>query len=191
MIKSDSESRRVRMTKRMLKDALLDLMEVKSLTSVKVSDLCKLADVNRSTFYSYYDDITGLLKEIEDDVIDKIPDSDLSKKSIELDRHIIEDFTMFFKYVRDHSRDFSILLQVGDMHFSESLMQAVMERFPKPMKETNNPLLTRWGFMYATNGVIGLMQEWIKEDFPLSNQAFAELVLQMSVFANNAPLLRK
>lgn len=191
MIKSDSESRRVRMTKRMLKDALLDLMEVKSLTSVKVSDLCKLADVNRSTFYSYYDDITGLLKEIEDDVIDKIPDSDLSKKSIELDRHIIEDFTMFFKYVRDHARDFSILLQVGDMHFSESLMEAVMERFPKPMKETNNPLLTRWGFMYATNGVIGLMQEWIKEDFPLSNQAFAELVLQMSVFANNAPLLRK
>lgn len=190
MIKSDSASRRVRMTKRMMKDALMEMLETKPFASVKVSDLCRIADVNRSTFYSYYDNISDLLKEIEDDVIGWMPASDISKMSIELDKHLLEDSTAFFRYIRDHARDFSILLQVGDVHFSERLMQAAMERFPKPMKETQNPLLTRWGFVYAANGVIGLMQEWIKNDFPLSDREFAELVLQMSVSVNNAPLMQ-
>ena len=58
MIKSDSETRRTKMTKRLMKDALMELMENEPLASVSITELCALADVNRSTFYSYY---TGTL----------------------------------------------------------------------------------------------------------------------------------
>ncbi len=190
MIKSASESRRVKMTKRMLKDALMDMMEEKPLAAVRVTDLCKLADVNRSTFYSYYSDTIELLKEIENDVIEKIPAADANGHRIDLNQRLIEDFTLFFGYVRKHARDFNILLQTGDVHFSERLMGAVMQCFPNPVQEAADPLLTRWGYIYATSGVIGLMREWISGGFPLEDRAFAELVLQMSFSANEAPLLQ-
>jgi hypothetical protein len=47
-------------------------------------------------------------------------------------------------------------------------------------------LLKRWGYIYATSGVIGLMREWISGGFPLENRAFAELILRMSFRANSA-----
>ena len=48
------ENRRVRMTKRLLQDALLELLEEKSLEKITVTQVCSKADVNRSTFYAYY-----------------------------------------------------------------------------------------------------------------------------------------
>ena len=53
------------MTKRMMKDALMELLEQRPLSTVSVTDLCARADVNRSTFYSYYDNLTQLLREAE------------------------------------------------------------------------------------------------------------------------------
>ena len=64
-----AENRRVRMTKRLMKDALLELMETKPFEKIKVTDVCAAADVNRSTFYAYYTDTLALLGEIEDDAI--------------------------------------------------------------------------------------------------------------------------
>ena len=43
------ENRRVRMTKRLMKDALLELMEEKDLANISVTAICETADVHRST----------------------------------------------------------------------------------------------------------------------------------------------
>lgn len=60
-----AENRRVRMTKRLMKDALLELLEVKPLEKITVTDVCAAADVNRSSFYAHYQDIHALLRELE------------------------------------------------------------------------------------------------------------------------------
>ena len=67
------ENRRVRITKRCMKDALLELLESTPLNKISVTDICNSADVNRSTFYSYYNDIDALLSEIETEVLEQIP----------------------------------------------------------------------------------------------------------------------
>ncbi len=48
------EDRRIRMTKRMLKDALIELLKKKDIYHVSIRELCEAADVNRTTFYKYY-----------------------------------------------------------------------------------------------------------------------------------------
>ena len=63
------ENRRVRMTKRCMKDALLELLDKMPLNKVSVTDICNTADVNRSTFYAYYNDIEALLSEIETEAL--------------------------------------------------------------------------------------------------------------------------
>lgn len=67
-----AENRRVRMTKRLMKDALLELLEVKPLEKITVTDVCAAADVNRSSFYAHYQDIHALLRELEDEVLEHI-----------------------------------------------------------------------------------------------------------------------
>ena len=72
-MKEQSENRRVRMTKQLLKDALMELLEQKELTSITVTAICERADVHRSTFYKYYTDPADLMRDIEQDFLKMIP----------------------------------------------------------------------------------------------------------------------
>ena len=63
------ENQRVRLTKRMLKDALISLMQDLPFDRITVKRLCEEAGINRTTFYLHYADTEQLLIEAENDVI--------------------------------------------------------------------------------------------------------------------------
>lgn len=54
------EDLRVVKTKKAIESAFLQLRESKSLEEVKVSELCRIALINKTTFYHYYNDIYHL-----------------------------------------------------------------------------------------------------------------------------------
>ena len=62
--------RRVKYTKKVIKDTFLSLLEKKNISNISVKELCEMADINRGTFYRYYIDIYDLLKKIEDEFIE-------------------------------------------------------------------------------------------------------------------------
>ena len=125
MIKSQSETRRVKMKKKLIKDSLMELLEEKTLSSISVTELCAHADVNRSTFYAYYDDLLSVLEELEDEMIKMIPKGGNQAMNKDLETRIIDDLELFFRYVRSYSRLLNVLLQTGDLNFKESLMREV------------------------------------------------------------------
>lgn len=49
--------RRVKRTKALLKKSLIELLKTDSLSRVTVTDVCRLADINRSTYYTHYLDV--------------------------------------------------------------------------------------------------------------------------------------
>ncbi len=52
-----------------LQKALIELKQHKEIYCISVKELCNQAHVARSTFYSYYDNITELKEQIEDNLI--------------------------------------------------------------------------------------------------------------------------
>ena len=60
------DNRRTRMTRKMLQNALLDLLEEEPLSKINVSELSERADLNRSTFYAHYRSPQELLDSIRD-----------------------------------------------------------------------------------------------------------------------------
>lgn len=66
------DSQRVQITKGLLKEALLDLLQGKTIDQITVSELCRKAGVNRNTFYSHYVSPEELFSEIEHDFSEKI-----------------------------------------------------------------------------------------------------------------------
>ena len=59
------ESRRVLMTKRLLKEALLELLDEKPLEEISVAELCRRADVQRATFYNHYAIVEDLYNDLK------------------------------------------------------------------------------------------------------------------------------
>jgi len=58
-------------TKRQLADALLQIMEKKSLQSISIRELAEACGINRQTFYYHFQDIFGLLRWAMDDEIEQ------------------------------------------------------------------------------------------------------------------------
>lgn len=75
--------RRARYTLRAIRGALYELMEEHPLEKIPVTRLCRLADVNRGTFYRYYRDVFDLYEQLEEDFLSAMrailsaPDTDL------------------------------------------------------------------------------------------------------------------
>lgn len=60
---------RVRYTKAILKESLLEILKTKSIAKVTIKELCEAADLNRGTFYLHYYEPNDILKEIEEEFI--------------------------------------------------------------------------------------------------------------------------
>ena len=58
------ENQRTRLTKRLLRESLLGLLEEKPVEKITVKELCETAELNRSTFYTYYQDVFSLYYEM-------------------------------------------------------------------------------------------------------------------------------
>ena len=66
---ANSTDQRVMLTKKILKDALLSLMEEKSINKITPTELCRRANINRNTFYSHYRAPEDILHEMEDEIL--------------------------------------------------------------------------------------------------------------------------
>jgi AcrR family transcriptional regulator len=60
---------RIIKTKNNIQEAFLKIRAKNALKKIKVTDLCKMALINKTTFYKYYQDIYALSEEIEDAII--------------------------------------------------------------------------------------------------------------------------
>lgn len=60
---------RVKYTKMVLKNALLELMKEKTVNRITVREVCDKAGLNRATFYTHYADCFALLENIENDLL--------------------------------------------------------------------------------------------------------------------------
>lgn len=66
--KSQSIDRRTRYTQNVIRDSLLSLMQKKPFNKITVTEICKLSEINRGTFYLHYYDLDDVL----DDIIEKM-----------------------------------------------------------------------------------------------------------------------
>ena len=61
--------RRTIMTKGMIKDALLELLQNTPYEKITVTALCKQSEITRATFYLHYNNIDNVLDELLDDAL--------------------------------------------------------------------------------------------------------------------------
>lgn len=68
-MKNETEDRRSRRSRRLLKEGLLELMREKRFSEITVRDITERMDLNRGTFYLHYPDTTALLQSVETDML--------------------------------------------------------------------------------------------------------------------------
>lgn len=67
MTKARKIDRRTLYTINIIKDSFLDLIKQKTYNQINVAELCRQADITRSTFYLHFDNLTDVLNAVLDD----------------------------------------------------------------------------------------------------------------------------
>lgn len=102
---------RIKRTHKLLFDALVELMSKKSFSDIKISDICEIAMIHRTTFYKHFEDKYNLLEFFLNDLIIKI-DSELSHipSYIENPR---EYYKNFFRVLLEHMHKNKKIYSIG------------------------------------------------------------------------------
>ena len=119
--------RRVKYTKKVIKDTFLSLLEKKDISSISVKELCDIADVNRGTFYRYYEDIYDLLKKIEEEFIEEIRDSN---SMVHMSNHSIYTFTKEILDIFENNKKLVRVLFNADsnIYFLDDVLEVAYEK---------------------------------------------------------------
>ena len=59
-------------SRRLIRQAFVDLMKEKDLEKITVTDIITRADINRGTFYAHYQDTRAVIEQIENEIIAKM-----------------------------------------------------------------------------------------------------------------------
>lgn len=177
------QDRRVRYTKKVLKETLAVLMREKPVGKLSVKEICSAADVNRSTFYAHYSDPYDLLRQVEEELIDelygKLDGFNLRDDDLQSQRVICSIF-MHIEENRELCR--SLLGENGDLRFQREIMTLVQQQCVLDRPDESYGEQIEYLALFITNGCIGLVQKWLQDgiDSGVSAEKIAALVIRLA-----------
>ena len=170
-----SESKYFNTAKKMDK-ALISLLEEKTFEYITVSEICKKAEVNRSTFYLHYENTVDLLNETVRFLLDDFSAYfNIDKKNIankfnrtSLDKlNFISDEYLYpyLSYIKDNRYVFKTVLSHSDSFGFNEIFQRLYENIFNPILERYNyPAADRkYAMMFYLNGITAVVTEWLKD----------------------------
>ena len=181
-----------------MNNSLISLLKKKPFEYITVSELCKEAGVNRSTFYLHYETIGDLLDETFEYIIDGfLSYFSLKKRNIAFNydsckadelNFIREDYlTPYLTYIKENKEVFTTALS-NERHFGlfriyeqmfESIFNPILERFNYPYEDR------KYVMMYYLNGINAIINEWLKDNCKKSIQDIQRIIKECIFGLNN------
>lgn len=151
---------RVRYTKMVIKDSLVELLKEKPLNRITVKELCERAELNRATFYKYYRDVYDLLEQLEQEFLDQLLNGVQER-----------DFHQMLHWALTSIQANGVVYQTlfsenGDPYFPNRLLSRCFQNMALTMPEeqrTASPAQQRWLYYFVAQGCSGIISQWMQQ----------------------------
>ena len=170
--------RRVKYTKKIIKENFLNLLEEKDITKITVKELCEISDINRGTFYRYYIDIYDLLKTIEQEFVDEIKNS---SSIVKIEEHSIYSFTKGILSVFENNKKLVKILFNTERNilFLNEVLEIAYDKCINRWKNLHSEIdedELENAVVFIFNGALGVINYWVKNDFSTSSDDIAKYI---------------
>lgn len=175
------EDRRIKITKLLLKESLIDLLYEKDINKITIKEVCEKADLNRSTFYAHYSDIYALLNSIKEEYMENILNEVPEMKLEYSDSSIV--INNILNYILENKKLSQLLIgEKGEVAFQKRLMGIVYEDLQDMLVgiQGMNEVKSKFISSYIITGSIGVLQDWIQNDFKQPMEVVSEVVGELT-----------
>src|SRR5690606_36932782 len=197
MMTKKTDLRKLR-TRKLLRQALVELMQEKGLEKITVSDLTMRAEINRGTFYLHYKDVTDLLQQCQQQLMDELS---LLANEIQIDELLkaakrdepYEKIVAILEFWYEHT-DFSKLMlgPKGDPAFAMGIRKFMQQKLFNKLTDfipedqaANIKVPKDYLIAFISSANVGVLQHWFESG---QHQSPRELALIMTRLIAQGPV---
>lgn len=179
-MQEETQDRRIKRTKMLLQNALVDLMLEKAVGKISVKELTQKADVNRSTFYLHYLDIYDMLEQMENEFVETIqgffhdfftplPTSMPLTLFVNISEWLEQDKEYYVKLLRGSASGY--VFEELESRIRDEFLTLLYLIF---LDEESLDLRTRVNF--TVSGTVGVLRMWVMEGGNISLVELSETI---------------
>lgn len=174
-------NRRTMYSKKVIIEAFLLLLQEKNLNKITVTNICKVADINRGTFYSYYNDPFDLMRSIEEELIEKM----MSTINISGEENILNELLKLILINKDLCK--IIFNEENSSQVLNTVLNSAHDitiaEIKKKLPNANETHL-EYFFTYSTGGIIKVIRKWINDDMNIPTEEVVQILESMNVMSS-------
>lgn len=169
------ENQRVMVTKKLLKEGLLRILENKTIDKISVTELCRESGINRATFYTHYEIPRDILIEIEHDVIHTLADLYNRKP-----QNVYTAMEAMVQYYYAHADLIRILIrEFSDRDLAAMLQEVYQNTINTSVFKNADEDDIKLMSAYIAGGGYYLLSTWLKEDIQKTPQEVTQLIIRL------------
>lgn len=156
-------------TKKKLTEALLMLTQGRSVHEISVSDLCRTAGVNRTTFYKYYSTPEDVGEEYLRESVFSYADS-IHEASFDLHTMMLETCEFFSKGLTSPE---NLKYLIGDTHFLDRTIREFLLYLRHDLS-----LLSSGNIYFIAGGIASVISHWRRHEPELPAEEVAQMLTE-------------
>lgn len=169
---------RIIKTKKSLYEALLTLMETKTFEEIKICDLCEKAMINRSTFYTHFEDkyslLDALIKDLKENLQEELEKNNNISNSKE---YYIELLKLLLNHLEEKKNIYAPIMVHNKNSIAMDMVYAVLtEDVNKRLEKDTKQKETKIPSSFITNFYLGAIF-YIGMDFLRFNKYSKEEII--------------
>ena len=186
----NTEDRRAKRSRRMLKESLLALMQEKKFQEISARDVTERADLNRGTFYLHYPDTQALLESIIVDIISE--GTEVAKPHLaemESSQSIEPVVLPLLDYILEKKNTIELLMACNAGCFLDKLHElfySTAKSYASARYGITDPVQMDYFINFAVLGFLSMIKVWLRRGADLPKQklvAYADAMLQKAAEA--------
>ena len=179
---------RIRYTKEAIRNAFIELLRDKPLSKITVTAICELAEINRATFYKYYNDPFDLMSQIEAEMTLKL--NHIVDKAEPFEQgQLLDILTTVLLDMQKNYDVYSVLFsEHGNKQFTK---QVFLTCYQSQLTALENNFLSLSSdqkelfFYFIVQGIGGTIERWVNSGMRESPEKVAEFICQMNTVLLN------
>lgn len=179
----NKNDRRVRKTNRALREVLVEMLKTKDIKDITVKELTEAADINRSTFYFYYEDIYDMVRQMQNEIFDIFYESIVKGAKVTQIDEYVGYIKRFFDFCVEHEEQCKFVLG-NDINneLIERIKKAVRCNIPDSRLVYPDTSPAHYLTTFAISGITGIVLEWLEDGMQADAQTMAEFISATYVF---------
>lgn len=188
-----TEDRRVKRTKRVLRECLFSFLEEKTIDEITVKELTEAADVNRSTFYFYYKDINDMMRQIQDEIFEVFAKTVIEPQASFV---TVEDFTnycvRFFEFCKEYEKICKFVINNDPNNFlTKKIKASLLEHIPDTKKVFALTDPKCYLTCFAASAIWQTVIQWMNDGMHVPPEEMAVFVVKVYFYGGRTLLVNK